>query len=341
MPAIPSAAVARPPLPRWVVVTLVGAALAAGAGLAGWAVDLPYFAFSPGPVGDVVDAVHMSAELPSHPVDGELLMLTVAARDVNVFEMLAAALDPTVDVVRRETVQAPGESDEDFARRQASLMDDAIGTATAVAFDRAGIDVVPDGVRIIDVDPSFPAADLLRPGDLLREVDGSPVVESADVLAALADRVAGDTVTVVIEGDGGRRRLDVPLGAAAGSDRGFLGVRIGPYYADPPVSVDPEEVGGPSAGLMYTLAILELLGDGDLAGGRIVAGTGTIAADGSVGPIGGIRQKIVAAESAGAEIVLVPEGNFAEASSAPHGDIELVPVGSVDDALAFLTGAAA
>lgn len=331
----------RPPLPRWVAAALVGTVLAGGAGLAGWAVDLPYFAFSPGPVGDAVGAVRVSDSLPSHPVDGQLLMLTVAARELNAFELLAAVLDPTVDVVRREAVQAPGESDEEFARRQAALMRDAIDTATAVALDRAGIDVEPDGVRIVGVDPSFPAGAVLEAGDVLREVEGTAVREPGEVLAVLAGRAPGDVVSVVVERQGRLRTLEVELGSAEGAERGVLGIRIGPYFAEPPVAVDSEEVGGPSAGLMYTLAILELVDETDLSEGRIIAGTGTVAPDGTVGPIGGVRQKVVAADAAGAEIVLVPEANLAEASSAPHENVALVPVASVDDAVAYLTGAAA
>lgn len=332
---------ARPPLPRWVLVVIVLLVLAGGAGFAGWAVELPYFAFSPGPVGDVVANIDLADGLESFPPDGELFMLTVAAQEVNVFELLAAGLDPTVDVVRRELIQSPDESDDEFTRRQAALMDDAIGTATTVAFDRLGIDLSPDGVRITAVDPTFPAAEVLEPGDVLREVDGKPILVPVDVLAALHDRSPGDVVTLLVERDGTGRGVDVELGSGDGdSERGFIGVRIGPYFVNPPVSVDPENVGGPSAGLMYTLAMIELLSDGDLAGGRILAGTGTIATDGAVGPVGGIRQKVVAAEAAGAEVMLVPAGNYEEALGAPRHHLELVPVSTVDEALAYLGGAA-
>ncbi|MFP3915208.1 MAG: S16 family serine protease, partial [Actinomycetota bacterium] len=101
--------------------------------------------------------------------------------------------------------------------------------------------------------------------------------------------------------------------------------------------VESGVVGGPSAGLMYTLAIIESLTPGSLSHGRVVAGTGTIDADGNVGSIGAVRQKVVAAEAAGAEFMLVPEGNYEAALTAPARDLELVPVATVEEALDFLS----
>src|SRR5690606_7754735 len=113
-------------------------------------------------------------------------------------------------------------------------------------------------------------------------------------------------------------------------------VRQLPFWID----IDTGIVGGPSAGMMYTLAIIDVLTPGSLTGGRVVAGTGTIDLEGSVGEVGGVRQKVVAAEAAGAEYMFVPAGNLAAAESAPRGDMELVAVESIDDALEFLRGLA-
>lgn len=104
------------------------------------------------------------------------------------------------------------------------------------------------------------------------------------------------------------------------------------------VGIDSGIVGGPSAGLMYTLAIIESLTPGSLTHGNVVAGTGTVDLEGNVGSVGGVRQKVVAAEAAGAEYMLVPEGNYERAETAPSRNLQLVSVATVDDALGFLSG---
>src|SRR5690606_16294275 len=114
---------------------------------------------------------------------------------------------------------------------------------------------------------------------------------------------------------------------------GILAATLNPQY---PIDINSANVGGPSAGLMYTLAIIEVLRADDLTNGHVVAGTGTVAGDGTVGAIGGIRQKVVAAEAAGAEVILVPEGNYESALSAERTTIDIVPVATVDQALDYL-----
>jgi PDZ domain-containing protein len=165
------------------------------------------------------------------------------------------------------------------------------------------------------------------------------VVVAQDIGEALADRSPGDVAKVVVIRSGTELTLDVEL-TSDPDDPAQVRVGIQARTVNPefPVDIDSENVGGPSAGMMYTLGIIDLLSPGDLTAGHVVAGTGTIAADGSVGGIGGIRQKVVAAEAAGAEVILVPESNYEEALTAPAGELEIVPVATVDDALAYLAG---
>lgn len=317
----------------------VGLFVFTGASVAAWSVELPYYAFSAGPVGDAVDAIHVGGDVPVYQPDGELFMLTVSLQEVNAYEAVAAGLDPAVDLVRRQLIRSPEETDEQFKERTLDAMDVAKANAVAVALDRLeqrGFDPrsVSKGVRVADVVEGAPSAGILQTDDVLVEVDGVDVAVATDIRDVLADKSPGDVVTVVVERDGERMTFPITLGAAE-DGRPIVGIFVGDIV---PIDIESGNIGGPSAGMMYTLAIFDLLSEGDLTSGHVVAGTGTMSQDGTVGPIGGVRQKVVAAEAAGAEIMLVPEGNYEEALTAPRERMELVPVTTIDDALAYLEG---
>ncbi len=327
-------------VPRWLAGTFAALFLTAGLSVGAWAVELPYFAFSAGPVGDAVDAIRIEApDLPVYPPKGELFMLTVSLQEVNVYEAIAAGFDPAFDLVPVSLLRAPDESDEDFRRRGLEAMDRSKENAIAVALDRLDLDVKveSDGVRVADLLEGAPSGDVLQIGDIIRAVDGEPVVLADDLREALADKAPGDTVTLTIERDGEAFDVEVELyesdEAPGRALIGILAETLNPRF---PIDIDSSNIGGPSAGLMYTLAIIDLLTPEDITHGHVIAGTGTIDRSGKVGPIGGVRQKAVAAEAAGAEYMLVPADNFEEVQTAPIHDLKLVSVATVDDALEFL-----
>ena len=163
-------------------------------------------------------------------------------------------------------------------------------------------------------------------------------IENADdPRTALSDNQPGDRVKIVVDRGGDILELEIELGRASEEeDRAVIGISVGPVIADPPVDIDAANIGGPSAGMMFTLAVIDLLGEGQLTKGNVIAGTGTIRGDGTVGAIGGIRQKVVAAEAAGADVMLVPRSNYDQALTAPREAMELIPVDTIDDALAAL-----
>ncbi len=164
-----------------------------------------------------------------------------------------------------------------------------------------------------------------------------------DVIASLADRRPGDSVVLRVDRDGQRVEATVTLEVSPDEPtRAFLGVTLETVdlQIDIPddVAIETRNVGGPSAGLMFTLGVIDALTADDLTRGHRIAGTGTIRLDGDVGPIGGVRQKVIAAREADVGYVLVPTENLADALDAAGGDIEVVAVDTVDDALGFLAG---
>jgi PDZ domain-containing protein len=321
---------------------LVGALFVAGTLILGaWNLELPYLAFSSGPVSDAADAI-VASGIDTYPPEGELLMLTVVSQDVNIFETMIAGIDPSIDLVRKEAYRQPDESDEDYRKRVLQQMDDSQTRAITVALNHLGYEMVPVDVLITDLVPDKPAADILQIGDSINSFNGMEIVRSTDLTGALEGFQPGDTVDLEITREGTRQTFQVEL-AERDDDTGgaMIGIVVGELTEPPfPVSIQAANVGGPSAGMMHALAIIDILTPGELTKGHIVAGTGTIQYDGSVGSIGGIRQKVVGAEAAGAEYILVPQGNHEQALTAEYESIEIVPVGTLQEAIDFLDGLA-
>lgn len=319
-------------------VYLIGALFALGVfSTAAWNVELPYLAFSAGPVSDAADSV-VADEVAIYPPEGELLMLTVVSQDVNVFEALIAGVDPTIDLVRKQAVRREGESDEEYRNRVLQQMDDSNYRSVAVALRHLGYELVPTEVVVNDFVEDVPAASVLELGDSIEEIDGTPISSVSDIRSVLEGLEVGDTLEMTISRDGEDATVTVEL-AERDDEPGapMIGVMLGELTEPPfPVAIEAGDVGGPSAGMMHTLAIIDTLTEGELTGGNVIAGTGTISLDGSVGSIGGIRQKVVAAEAAGADYILVPEGNYESALTAERKSIEIVPVATIDDAIDFL-----
>ncbi len=347
-------AASRPPLPprpgqgrrRWplavaIVLLLVGMGVTASA-----MVTLPYYAFAPGQVIEVTDFV-TAAGVETYPAKGDLYFLTVTVREVTGPEWLEAVLDGEVDLRDREVVRPPGVSREQRRRRGLDQQEEAKQRAVFVALSRLGYEpqISGSGALVSSVLADTPAEGALRVDDVITAIDGQPVGLAGDLAAALADRRPGEDVrlTVLRLGDDGDETVDVPITLGRhpdDPDRGFVGVTLATYEFEAAfpvdVAIDSQNIGGPSSGMMYALGIMNLLTEEDLAGGHRIAGTGTVQRDGTVGAIGGVRQKVYAARHVGAEYVLVPTANYEDALTATGGEIEVVAVDTIDDALDFL-----
>jgi PDZ domain-containing protein len=318
---------------------VLGAAVTAAA-----TTELDYFAFKPGPVYDIEEFVHAGdvGEL-----NGDPLMLTVVYSDVSVLDAVFAELDPAVDLVQRERVRPANVSDEEYRERNQRSMEQSKQTALYVALTRLGYDVSieGEGVSVEAIIEGTGAEGVLEVGDVVTAVNGVPVSAHPEAVTEIYKNDVGDVLDLdVVRGIGTEDETELQLQVELVEHTqepgrpmvGFMAATYNWGFESPiDVEIDSRNIGGPSAGLMYTLTILDLLSDDDIFAGRTVAGTGTIDRTGAVGSIGGIRQKVVAAAEEGADVVFVPAGNWEQALTAPV-DVELVKVETLDDALAWL-----
>ncbi|MEA2716735.1 MAG: Lon-like protease [Actinomycetota bacterium] len=300
-------------------------------------VSLPYDSLGPGSARAVNGVVAVTGH-PSYPPRGQLLYTTVAVRDrVNPYEALAGWLDPDTDVIPEHKVRGDIPPDE-FQQLNVEAMADSKTTAQLLALRHLGFTDLGDGAEIVDVDPSFPAAPLLKAKDVVVGADGRTVATSADVVAAIQSHQPGDVLHLRLERDGQPVEVDPTLGRAD-DGRPLLGVRLSTRVKLPfEITIDSGKVVGPSAGLAYALEVLDVLTPGELTGGAAVAATGDLQPDGTVGAIGGVAQKTVTVRRAGAKVFLVPRENLAEARARAGRGLQVLPVDSFDDALRVLGG---
>jgi Lon-like protease len=207
-------------------------------------------------------------------------------------------------------------------------------TATAIALGELG-QKVPQVVKIASVSKGMPADGRLETGDVVVSVGGLAVTSdnTDQAVKRIQSTKAGQSVTLVVRRDGTARTVSLTPVQKDGSAK--IGVALGVDYDFPfdvKVNIDPD-IGGPSAGLMFSLAIYDTLTPGSLTGDQRIAGTGEIEPDGTVGPIGGIQQKIAASDRDGARLFLVPKDNCDEAVGADKGDVRLVKVTTMHDAV--------
>jgi PDZ domain-containing protein len=309
--------------------------------LAGTRVPIPiFFALEPGPARDVEALVEVSDER-TFSSDGKLFLTTVRVdTEVTVADWVRAAVDPAKRIVSREEITG-GVPLEQQEEEQLRAMESSKEQAQVVALGALGFPgPTGDGAEIIRVDEGAPAGSVLLEDDVIVEVNGEQVETICDASQEIGGVEPGDQVELVVLRDGERESFtmnteqnpDDPSKAYVGvvmSNKGF------DYDPGVDVKFDTDNIGGPSAGLMFTLALYDQLTPDDLTGGREIAGTGTIGCGGEVGAIGGIEQKVAGAEAEGAEVFLAPSGNFDQAQAAAD-DISVIEVGNFDDALHYL-----
>jgi Lon-like protease len=315
---------------------------------------VPYVILSPGPTLNTLGKGPGGRSLiqitghPTFPTAGHLNLVTVSfeggpSDSLNVFAALRAWLTPHEAVVPEQELFGPGQTQQQVAREDTQQMTSSQQTATAAALCVLGIKFTTvDTVAVVA--KGYPADGLLRPGDVITAVDGKPVTCKASAATLIRARAPGARVTLTIARTTGGHRVTrlVHLKTAAIGGHAVVGVQVTESYLFPfKVNIKVGDIGGPSAGLMFALGIVDKLTPGSMTDGRFIAGTGEISANGTVSPIGGIQQKMVGARQAGATIFLTPAANCADAAGAVPPGMRLVKVSDLSGAVSDLKALAA
>lgn len=308
-------------------------------------VTVPYVSLGPGPTFDTLGEVDgkqvvdiQGAE--THPTSGHLNMTTVSQRDDLTFgQALSLWMSGREQLVPRELVYPPDKSREDVDKANDADFQQSEDSAEYAAL---GYLKYPSAVTVDDVNDPGPSAGKLQSGDAIDAVNGIPVANVDQFTSMLKDTKAGQEVVIDYRRKNGPPgTATITLGSKPDRDFGYLGVAVlNAPWAPFKIDFNLANVGGPSAGLMFSLAVVDKLTTGDLNGSKFVAGTGTISSDGKVGSIGGITHKMLAARDAGATVFLVPADNCSEARTGHEDGLDLVKVDSLGqavDALRTLT----
>ena len=321
---------------------------------AGVFITVPYSEMSPGPTVNTLGAAGGEPVLQISgrkifPTTGHLNMTTVrvtgADYKMNLVEAVYGWLAHDNVVVPHDTLYPGGKTEEQSTQENAEEFTQSQESAKVAALQQLKIPV-KTRVVVSAVLKDTPAENRLHAGDVIRAVDGTAVKEPADVAKLVVKHKPGQNVvfTIVPAKDAaaaekagkepsGTEKVTITTVKADKDNRAIVGIQAGTDHTFPfGIDINLADVGGPSAGLMFALGIVDKLTPGNLTGGKFVAGTGTIDDKGKVGPIGGIEMKLVGARNAGAEYFLTPSENCAAAASDIPKGLTLVKVNTIDDA---------
>lgn len=300
---------------------LISLALLVALAVAGSLAPAPYVAETPGPTFNTlgsyggVPLIQIKGHKSYRGDGGHLNLVTVSdsggpGRSMGLFQAISYWLDPHAAVVPEDELYPKGTTHQETVREGQLQMQSSQDAAVAAAFAQLGIKAT--AIKIGDFVQGAPSAKVLQRDDVIVAVEGQPVDGSLGTLTQLIsghNRKPGDTITLTVRRNGALKTVTVPTMAAPGEPgRAIVGIYPQPVW---PFTVDFNlaNVGGPSAGMMFALGIIDLLTPGPLTQGKFIAGTGEITADGNVLPIGGIAQKMVGARRDGARYFLAPESN--------------------------------
>ncbi|HYN99683.1 MAG TPA: site-2 protease family protein [Actinomycetota bacterium] len=305
----------------------------------------PLAVLSPAPALDVAGDITIEGT-PVTELSGRYLLLAVQVTRPSALGTLYAIAHPRQDVLPMSAVVPEGVGNVEHAREQQNVFQESQMVAAAAAARAAGMDVTltGSGAQVAGILPDSPASGSLRTGDVITSVHGNPVNLADDLAALISGRPAGTVFQLDVSREG--REIEVEVSSSRlerqGEGRPSIGVLVQTrdFDMDLPFEIDfrEREIGGPSAGLAYALAITDMLDPRDLAGGKDVAASGTVRLNGEVGPVGGLNQKASAAEAAGADVLFVPAEGLGDTEDAA---LPVLGVGSVREAISGLIGAAA
>lgn len=324
---------------------------------------LPLFIFSAGTAEVIRPMVHVNQN--NDEEQGAFMLTTVRVSDATVFSYLLTFIRPFEELHLKTELLQKNESEEEYSQRQEVNMLSSQSSAIQAAYHHLGIPyrISTDGVVIVQVFKDFPAHEVLQPGDYIVKVDDTPIQTKEELQTILKSKKEGDSVSITYKRKKVQKTQSIQLallppdeGASPDVRRVGLGVvpanvqSVKANDESKQVTIKAGDIGGPSAGLMFTMEIINKLTTEDITKGYKVAGTGTIDEKGTVGVIGGIQHKIIAADKAGAEIFFAPKdyvtpdgkqriNNYSDAAKRAeeiHTSMKVVPVGTLQEALDYM-----
>ena len=328
---------------RWGAVTVlvllglvVATSLPGVVGVTGLRLGVPFAAMGPGPSFDVLGTTEDGQDVveidgaPVDQTDGQLRMLTVSVyTDLGLGDAVSMWLRGARELVPLNSVIPANTSQEDVAEANKQAFINSESSATLAALNFLGI---PLETVIAEVMEGAPAEGHFEVDDVITLVDGHPVTVPSNVSEYVASRAVGDEVTFTVRRHSEEVTIPVTLGEKDGKP--YVGILM---KADPSgdmtVQYRLSDIGGSSAGMMFALGVIDKLDPGDTTKGVNIAGTGTIDPDGTVGPIGGIKHKMTAAEEVGAQLFLAPADNCDEVVTKDPGSMTVAKVSSLQDAV--------
>lgn len=316
-------------------------------------IQLPYYFSVPGDAQVLTDVIEVED---GYGYEGSFALTTIRMGQANTVNYLWSLLSDRRELMHEDEVRPPGESDDMYHHRQMMLMTSSQEQAILVAYEAAGLEAEFEeyGVMVTSIIPGMDAEGKLEPGDLIVSINGEEIREIGSMFEELEDSDRGDVVTVGYEREGepGEAEIEMqefPEDLGAEEDAAGLGisnpVTDRELLRDPDVEIETDQIGGPSAGLMFSLEIYNQLTEEDITNGLKIAGTGSISEDGNVGRIGGVKQKVYASDEDGVDVFFVPvedgadDSNYTIARETADDigtDMDVVPVGTFQEALDYL-----
>jgi PDZ domain-containing protein len=307
-------------------------------------VPVPYVILTPGPTLDTLgtragEPVISITGRQTYPTTGHLNMVTISyeggpGADLNVFEALRAWLDSSEAVVPESELFPPGQTAQQTQAQDTEQMASSQQLATAAALTELHI-AYRTNVEVLATVAGYPASQVLKAGDVIEAVDGKPVTGQTSLSSTITGRPAGTTFQLQVLRQG--KTMTIPVVSKPSGGTPVIGVQVQTQYKFPfAVNITVGDIGGPSAGMMFALGIIDKLTTDNLTGGKFIAGTGEITASGQVEPIGGIQQKMVGARAAGATVFLAPAGNCSDVAGAIPAGLKVVKVSTLTQAVSDL-----
>ena len=300
-----------------------------------------YYFMAPGPPYQWDIAIE-GAE--SYDYQGNLYQLTVRRDEANYFTYVWAKVDNSVDLYSREVILPKGVTPQELSEISIQNMKTSENVAIAVALNILDyeIETQGDGVLVVGVMDDSPVAGKLLKEDLIISINNEVIKSTTEFISLLRTYEIGDMVSIGLIRNDKEMSIETKLIEHIDYENepmvGFLASTPNQRFVFPiSVDIDTGNVGGPSAGLMMALNVYNSLTEYDITKGIKVAGTGTIEIDGSVGPVGGVKQKVIAAKNAGSTLILVPTANFDDVQSYIDEDTRIVPVDTFNEALNLIS----